>query len=293
MTPIDDPIWRYWNKHPNAVQKGAGHEVGTREFFEAVEAHRYGAEPCILTMAGFEDARGKTVLEIGCGQGTDLLQFARHGAEVHGLDYTPAGIGLARRRFQVYGLPAKLFVGDARRLPFPSDRFDVVYSHGVLMCVPEFDQCINEVHRVLKPGGRATVMVYNTRSYHYALVKYAVGPLVALLLAADKLGLGSVLRLFLPRRVSNMFVILKDEGRGFDLDRILTLSTDPSEPGKDNAHPFVRFYDADDMRAFFNSFASVRVDLRQLYKFPAPAAVKRWVEPLWGFFLYVTARKGV
>jgi ubiquinone/menaquinone biosynthesis C-methylase UbiE len=96
-----------------------------------------------------------------------LLQFARSGARVTGLDLTPRSIEIARRRFETYGLPADLAVGDGELLSFPSESFDLAYSFGVLHHTPNTAQAIGEVHRVLKPGGEAIVMLYHRSSLYY------------------------------------------------------------------------------------------------------------------------------
>src|SRR6185503_19479033 len=107
------------------------------------------------------------VLEIGCGLGTDGAQFAEAGADYTGVDLTEAAVDLARKRFEFFDLPGKFQTADAEDLPFPDQSFDLVYSHGVLHHTPETAKAIKEIHRVLRPGGRAVVMLYHRDSYNY------------------------------------------------------------------------------------------------------------------------------
>jgi SAM-dependent methyltransferase len=131
--------------------------------------HRYTLYPFIPEFAGFDRWAGRRVLEIGCGQGADLSQFALGGARTFGCDLTPKHCRISRDFVQTMGAHAAVAQADARSLPYPSDLFDFVYAFGVLLLVPELDRTIAEIHRVLKPGGRVAVMFYNRHSIHYFL----------------------------------------------------------------------------------------------------------------------------
>src|SRR3712207_5143608 len=163
---LKDRVRAFWQAHPCGV-KFADAEAGTRLFYERVEEHRYQKEWHIPAAADFAGARGLRVLEVGCGLGTDGAQFARAGAAYTGVDLTEAAVQLARRRFELEGLPGEFRVADAERLDFADDSFDLVYSHGVLHHTPDTARAVREIHRVLRPGGRAVVMLYHRDSYNY------------------------------------------------------------------------------------------------------------------------------
>lgn len=157
-----------WGHDPCGAEYARGHELGTRVFFDAVERNRYTEyAPWMPKVMGFDRFAGASLLEIGCGMGTDLLQFARGGASCTGIDLTPRSIEITRHRFALYGYEGSFMVSDGEQLPFRSNTFDVVYSNGVLHHTPNTEAAIREIHRVLRPGGVAKVMLYHRNSLNY------------------------------------------------------------------------------------------------------------------------------
>ena len=149
----------FWSRTPCGSWDATAPE-GTREYYDQIEARRYELEPFIHHYAEFGSTRGQKVLEIGVGLGTDHVQFARAGAELHGVDLTEKSVELVERRLEHEGLSSSLQVADAEALPFGDGCFDVVYSWGVLHHTPGTPTAIREAIRVLRPGGRICVMVY-------------------------------------------------------------------------------------------------------------------------------------
>ncbi|HUR21339.1 MAG TPA: class I SAM-dependent methyltransferase [Vicinamibacterales bacterium] len=134
------------------------------ESFRSHAQARYDLEPFIRPFARFDESGGLRVLEIGVGLGADHQCFAERGARLSGVDLTPRAIELTRRRLETLGLTSDLRVGDAEHLDFPDETFDVVYSWGVIHHSPDTAQAVREIFRVLKPGGKARVMIYNAAS---------------------------------------------------------------------------------------------------------------------------------
>jgi ubiquinone/menaquinone biosynthesis C-methylase UbiE len=155
----------YWNAQPCGTQF-TELPPGTKEFFDEVERFRYATQPFMERLCGFKKYRGKKLLEIGCGLGTDSLQFARNGAIVTGIDLTEEGPRLAKQRFDMEGLRGEFLAADAENLPFADNTFDVVFSFGVLHHTPDTQKAVNEVYRVLKPGGEIVIMLYHKHSLH-------------------------------------------------------------------------------------------------------------------------------
>lgn len=151
----------FWERSPCGAKDVVPRAEGSLEFFEAVEQMRFDGDDFMGDVVGFDRWKGKKVLEVGCGLGTDLLQFARGGAEVYGIDLTEKATMLTRKRLALYGLQGHICVGDCERLPFLSDSFDLVYSWGVIHHTPNSAAAAREIMRVCKPDGHILVMVYH------------------------------------------------------------------------------------------------------------------------------------
>jgi ubiquinone/menaquinone biosynthesis C-methylase UbiE len=163
-------IQHYWNEriHDLAI---ATQPIGTPGFFQELDDYRFDKLRYLPQVVDFSGYKGKRLLEVGCGVGTDLVRFARGGAIVTGIDLSETSINLARKNFEQNGLPAVLRVMNGEAMEFPDNTFDVVYAHGVLQYTAHIQQMVRELHRVLKPGGQAIMMVYNRLSWLNALSK--------------------------------------------------------------------------------------------------------------------------
>jgi ubiquinone/menaquinone biosynthesis C-methylase UbiE len=148
---------------------------GTREAIEQLLAGQRADSPWVCQAMGYESTAGLDVLDVGCGQGIDLVEYVRAGARATGIDLTPRHVELARRHLDALNLTAAVEHGDAERLPFKDASFDVVSSNGVLHHTPDMPAALREIRRVLSPGGQVRIAVYNRRSFHYWLSQVAVG----------------------------------------------------------------------------------------------------------------------
>jgi len=163
---LNDEVRSFWEQGPC----GSGSTIVgqlqplSREWFEQIENHRYQVEPFIHSVAQFTRHHGKKILEVGVGAGTDHLQWARAGAQCFGVDLTQAAIDTTKARFAIYGFESELQRLDAETLPFPDNTFDIVYSWGVIHHSERPDLIIDEIMRVLKPGGKFIGMLYGRRS---------------------------------------------------------------------------------------------------------------------------------
>jgi 2-polyprenyl-3-methyl-5-hydroxy-6-metoxy-1,4-benzoquinol methylase len=160
----------YWDNHPIGAEIFDVHP-GSLEFYE--QYLRYYDEFYDYKEGTFqyEKYADKDVLDIGCGLGIDTIKFARAGARVTAIDLSETSVNCTRKLFECYGLNGDIRLGDAQRSEFSDNSFDVVYAYGVLMHVEDETLAINEIYRVLRPGGQALVVLYHRWSWFWALVK--------------------------------------------------------------------------------------------------------------------------
>jgi ubiquinone/menaquinone biosynthesis C-methylase UbiE len=220
---------RQWNALACGELPG---DKSTIEYFDRVAEDRYRQQPWQHRYFQFDRFGGKDVLEIGIGQGTDLLQFAKGGATCHGADITDNHLLLTQRNFELRGLGVDLRKSDATALPFADASMDCVYSFGVIHHIPEADQVIAEARRVLKPGGTMMVAFYYRWSAFHLFKK----------LLLDGIGRGNLFRL------------------GYD-GLLATIET-----GADGKHikPYVKLYSRAAMRRLFSEFDVQDISVHQL-----------------------------
>ncbi|MCX9073275.1 MAG: class I SAM-dependent methyltransferase [Candidatus Methanoperedens sp.] len=159
-----EAIKQYWNEHIHDL-KIARHPVGTEGFFKDLEQYRFEKLDYLPILVDFSKYNKKQILEIGCGVGIDLIRFARNGAKVTGVDLAEKSIDLAKKNFAFNGVEGDLRVMNGEQLEFDDNSFDVVYAHGVIQYTACDEKMIDEIFRVLKPGGEAIMMVYNKYSW--------------------------------------------------------------------------------------------------------------------------------
>jgi SAM-dependent methyltransferase len=232
----------------------------TLEYFEAALRHRYELYPHIPEFTDFAAFAGRDVLEVGVGQGADHYMFAHHGARLSGIDLTQKHCDITRLFLETFGFESWLARADARALPFPSRSFDHVYSCGVLLLLPDIERAIAEIHRVLRPGGHATIMLYNKRSVHYWLKT----------------------RLYYGWALNENAMIGPANVRDWYTDGI--------------GYPQTHYYSRSDLRRLFAAFDHVEYriacftpDQIPRHALPSSCRLRETIENRFGFFLWVRA----
>ncbi|NEP08913.1 MAG: methyltransferase domain-containing protein [Symploca sp. SIO2C1] len=252
-----------WNNDPcgsHYVQQSQQH---TLEWFLEAKNYRYQEyAPWMSKVMEFANHAEEKVLEIGGGMGTDLSQFALHGAQVTDIDLSSGHLALAQENFNLQGLSGEFIHHDAEELPFEDNYFDLIYSNGVIHHTPNTVEMVREIYRTLKPGGKVIIMVYAENSLHYwrNLVK--------------DIGL--------------------DQGELYDasMGEIMSRHVEISE---NNAKPLVKVYTKKRIKQIFKDFTNIKIVQRQLTAAELPRAL-RWL-PLeftsqWvGWNLILKARK--
>jgi len=177
-TPVES-VKQYWDARPCNLRHSTA-AVGSRQYFDEVEARKHLVEPHIPGFAEFEKWKGKKVLEIGCGMGTATICFARAGAQVTAVDLSSKSIELAKERVKIFGLADRVtfYNADAENLSsvVPPGHYDLVYSFGVIHHTPHPERVMAEVRRhFVKPGTTLKLMVYNRYSWKVLAILLTYG----------------------------------------------------------------------------------------------------------------------
>ena len=289
---LKERVRAFWQQNPCGT-KFADASPGSRRFYELVEEHRYKKEWHIPTAADFANSKNLSVLEVGCGLGTDGAQFAKAGAKYTGIDLTDAAVDLAKRRFELFNLPGAFRVADAERLLFANNSFDIVYSHGVLHHTPDTAAAVREIHRVLRPGGKAVIMLYHRDSYNYRvnismlrragvnLLKWNAGVKLVHMLTGEA-----------EERLREHARLLKIQSDYSNSEEFLSQNTDGA------GNPLARVYSRAEARELFKDFARVETRSYFLNKrwLPLlgpilPRAVESRLASRWGWHLWIYATK--
>jgi ubiquinone/menaquinone biosynthesis C-methylase UbiE len=185
-------IREWWARYPmtygdthgsTSFADGHSQEIGSREFFEQVDRTFYawnhplhGEGGKFARLFPYSEYRNSDVLEIGCGMGTMIMNWAQQGARITAVDLNPVSVLQCTRRLEMLGCRGTIAQADANSLPFADQSFDYVYSWGVLHHSPGLERSIREFFRVLRTNGGFGIMLYNRRSlFHFYRTCYLEG----------------------------------------------------------------------------------------------------------------------
>lgn len=280
----------FWEANP--CQSTISKAKDRRQYFEEVSRRRFGGrEWHVPTVARFDEFPGKTVVEIGCGLGTDGIEFARNGANYIGVDLTPQSVKLARERFELFGVPGRFEVANAEEgLPFEDASVDHVYSFGVIHHSPKPERIVEEIHRILKVGGTFTVMLYNRTSINYYVE----------IMFLRKAFRWCLLPSFMPGLLAGIagFDRWKLEGHRELLKKKLTKEQWLSMNTDGPFCPLARVYDRREAAALFKNFADVRQEVWEFnvehWSFigrAIPDPLAKWLGRRWGWHRMIYGRK--
>ena len=153
----------------------------SREFYEEIDRRFFADAAHYMpprrrpfdAIAPFDRLPHWDVLEIGVGSGSHGQLLAPHCRSYTGIDLTDYAISSTTRRFELFGIGGRILRMDAEHMDLPDDSFDYVWTWGVIHHSADTGRVLSEMRRVLRPGGRATVMVYH-RSFVYTFIYTAL-----------------------------------------------------------------------------------------------------------------------
>lgn len=258
-----EEVQRQWDRDPCGSHYAQATLPNTLDWYLEIERHRYGIyAPWMPKVMEFDRYRDKKLLEVGAGLGTDHVQFAKNGALTTDLDLSSGHLEHAKRNFALRGLSGGFIHGDAEHMPFEDETFDVVYSNGVIHHSPNTRRVVDEMYRVLKPGGRIIVMVYAESSLHYW---------------------------------RNLFYKIGIEQGRLERDSMGQIMSESVELSEHGSKPLVKVYTRKRLHSLFERFADRQILQRQMVPEERPRFLRKvpvaFLERLMGWNLIVKAYK--
>lgn len=273
-------IKEYWDKNPMAYFSEA---KGIKFFNELTRKFRKWTSPfgqdeknekIFSKVINYDSLKNKRVLEVGCGLGTMTEEFAREQSKIIGLDITPKGAYITKKRLNTFNLDGHSVNADAENLPFKNEYFNFVFSWGVIHHTPNTQQAINEMYRVLKKNGIAKLMLYHKRSIHYYV------------------------------NILLKFGLLKGEKFKLTQTELISKYTDNHDPEKKGA-PLTKLYTKNEVEQMFKRFSKIEVRIDgfrgeienqpakflPLLKYLVPKSVIDIILKKIGFYLWITVKK--
>lgn len=165
-------VKQFWDTLPCNIRHSE-QPIGSKEYFNEVERKKFFVEPHILSFTNFTQWNGKSVLEIGCGIGTAAINFAKAGATYTGVELSEESLKLTKQRFQVYEQQGKFYSGNAEQLSYflPEQKFDLIYSFGVIHHTPNPKNVINEIKKFMHKDSTLKIMVYAKHSWKNFMIE--------------------------------------------------------------------------------------------------------------------------
>ncbi|MCA9789049.1 MAG: class I SAM-dependent methyltransferase [Cyanobacteria bacterium HKST-UBA06] len=238
QTDIDKANQAFWNEMCGSTfAQYLGITEHTQESLQAFDQGYLGLYPYLLDYIRPQELSGKRVLEIGLGYGTVSQTLIDHGALYTGLDIAEGPVNLVRERLRFQGIEGNVIQGSMLNCPLPDESVDCVISIGCFHHTGNTQRCIDEAYRILKPGGRATIMLYN----RFSLRQWLRWPLSTAKAMANDLLIGNY------KLTSNT-----DQKWAYDYN------------SQGEAAPETEFFSQKQVKALFRQFSSVQCALENI-----------------------------
>lgn len=174
-------IKNYWNKQPCNI-KHSNKKFLSKEYFNEITKKKYFVENHIPQFADFKNYKKKNVLEIGCGIGTDAIQFIKNGSNYIGTDVSDKSIAIAKKRVEVFNLMnhKSIFIEDnceklikvKKYLKKNKIRLDLIYSFGVIHHTNNMKKVFDEIYKIANKNTLIKIMLYAKNSYKSFLLDH-------------------------------------------------------------------------------------------------------------------------
>lgn len=167
-----DSVQKFWDNRPCNI-KHSNAKFGSKTYFDEVEQRKYFVEPHIPGFAEFEKWKDKKVLEIGCGIGTDAVNFARAGVKYVGIELSEKSLDIAIQRFILFNLEGTFYHGNAEDLIsiVPVQEYDLIYSFGVIHHTPHPEKIISSVKSYMGKDSEFRLMLYAKNSWKAMMIE--------------------------------------------------------------------------------------------------------------------------
>lgn len=201
--PTKKEIQNFWNNHPLG-----SYEIpfvkGSKNYFKGLNKIRNSSSRFVMDFYEFKKNEGKKVLDVGCGPGWITKGYAKAKAKITSVDLSSNSVFMAKQHLAYFNLKSNFNVADAENLPFKNNSFDFVCSDGVLHHTADTKKGVQEVYRVLKPGGKAVISFYYKNFIIYSKLFFITKILMSLLQVKTPQGIKEVLKLT-PEELVRMY----------------------------------------------------------------------------------------
>jgi ubiquinone/menaquinone biosynthesis C-methylase UbiE len=171
---------KFWENNPMRYDWNSkiDYTEGSENFFKEIDRRFFDSFESIFNwkkipfdnFVNIEALKNKKVLEIGVGNGSHAQILAKNSLDYEGIDITDFAVEMTKKRLKNFNLQGTISKMDAENLGFKENTFDYIWSWGVIHHSSNTKKIISEINRVLKPKGKAFIMVYNRGWWNYYFV---------------------------------------------------------------------------------------------------------------------------
>ena len=170
-------VKNYWNRKPCNIEHSKKKFL-TKAYFDEIREKKYFVEKHILNFANFKKYENKDVLEIGCGIGTDAIEFIKNNSKYVGIDLSDISLEICKSRIKAYGFDKKniTLINDnceeLNKVKKLNKKFDLIYSFGVIHHTPDMKKVFENIYKIASKNTEIKIMLYAKNSYKNILTKH-------------------------------------------------------------------------------------------------------------------------